>query len=286
MNFNKPRSWPHPVLSPLNDDIAPNLFDFNLDVSIGYPNWLFKVDALYGDATIKANVQLKKAEYVLHLECKRTYFRQVFSSLNPSFTATVPGDCLFGWVEASFMIVTKDDIDGYHHPHQHLDYQNTKFAVGIGEPLAVAVSKGFDAFLESDPIFKISSIINIKKGEEDLRVMSVKCEGQRIRIFLPPNEYKSYQDLRTDKTTTTFLVTSVLLPSLLRALQYIKSMDSAELSEFKADHNWCRCLLTRLEAMNIDVLSDPDGEVCFDAAQRLLREPLRRSLESLEELFK
>ena len=28
MIFNRSRSWPHPVVSPLSDDVTPNGFDF------------------------------------------------------------------------------------------------------------------------------------------------------------------------------------------------------------------------------------------------------------------
>ena len=56
--------------------------------------------------------------------------------------------------------------------------------------------------------------------------------------------------------------------------------------DFKANHRWSRCVLGRLDRTGLDV-TKPHSEhgICLEAAQLLLREPLRRSLEDLTGLF-
>jgi hypothetical protein len=285
MNFSHARSWPHPVVSPLTDDVAPNSFDFQLDVLPGDRRWLLGVQVIFEDATLSSHVAAGKAAYVLHVECKRTYFRKAFRSENANFEVEIPEDSLFGLVEVSLLIVAIADLKEYRHPGQHLDYRNASFEVSIAQPLAVAPSKRFEAFLEADPILKLASILDIKKGEDGLRVMKVNCEGDRIVVILPPSDYVRYRDLRADPAIRGLLASTVVLPAVLEALHYLRNPE-LDIQDFKENHKWSRSVLRRLEVSGHDFMNTQSGsEACLEAAQALLREPLRRGLEDLKELF-
>ena len=285
MNFNRARSWPHPVVSPLCDDVAPNGFDFRLDVLPEHQRWILGIEATDDDATLHQCVRSGKARYLLHVECKRTYYRGASMSDGPRFEMLISGDLLFGLVEVSLLVVATKGLKAYRHPGQHADYRDSTFDISIGEPLAVAASKSFDAFLEADPILRLSSILDIKRGDGDLRAMKVNCESDRIIVILPPGEFERYRELRAGPQIRGLLATTVVLPALLNAFYYLRSPD-LNVEEFKADHRWSRCVLSRLERMEIDIIN-PHAEsgVCLEAAQALLREPLRRSLEDLSRLF-
>src|ERR1041385_8291163 len=198
MNFNRPRSLPHPVLSPMSDDVIPNHFDFRLDVLPEHKRWILDIEASDEDATLARKIQTEKARYLVHVECKRTYFRAAHSSNTSRFDIEIPGDALFGAAEVSLLVVATQDLNDYRHPNQHGDYRDGAFNISIGEPLAVAVSKSFDAFLEYDPILKLSSIINIMRDTEGEKRMKVNCRGNRIVIILPSAEYDRYADLRAE----------------------------------------------------------------------------------------
>lgn len=285
MNFNRARSWPHPVVSPLCDDVTPNGFDFRLDVLPEHQRWILGIEATDDDATLHHYVRGGKAGYLLHVECKRTYFRGALVSDKPRFEMPIGGDLLFGIVEVSLLLVATKDLKAYRHPGQHADYRDSTFDISIGEPLAVAASKSFDAFLEADPILRLSSILDIKRGDDDVRVMKVNCEGDRIIVVLPPREFERYRELRAGPQIRGLLATTVVLPALLDAFYYLRNPD-LDVNEFKENHRWCRCVLSRLERMEIDI-TNPNAHsgVCLEAAQMLLREPLRRSLENLSGLF-
>lgn len=285
MNFNRGRSWPHPVVSPLTDDVTPGDFDFRLDVLPEHQRWILGVEATEDDTTLCQHVHAGSARYVLHVECKRTYFRGTLMSEKPRFEMPIAGDLLFGLVEVSLLLVATKDLDAYRHPAQHPDYRDSTFSIGIGEPLGVAASKTFDAFLEADPILRLSSILDIKRGDGDVRVMQVNCFGDRIVVELPAGEFDLYREMRADPAIRGLLATTVVLPALLDAFFFLRTPD-LDLDEFKADHRWSRCVLNRLERMEIELTNPQTGsDVCLEAAQALLREPLRRSLEDLSGLF-
>ena len=284
MNFSRSRSWPHPVVSPLSDDVTPNGFDFRLDVLPEHQRWILGIEASDDDGTLSYYVHDGSAHYLLHVECKRTYFRRTLKSNKPRFEMSIEGDSLFGLVEVSLLLVATKDVEAYRHPGQHADYRESAFDISIGEPLAVAPTKSFDAFLEADPILRLSSILDIRRDDE-LRVMKVNCLDNRIVVELPTSEFNRYRELRADPAIRGLLATTVVLPALLDAFFYLRT-PGLDLDEFKADHRWSRVVLNRLDRIGIDI-TNPDAEsgVCLEAAQALLREPLRRSLEDLSGLF-
>ncbi len=283
MIFDRARSWPHPVLSPLTDDIEATEFDFDFDVWPDYPNWRLKIEARNEDPTLQKYLSSGAASYFLHIECRRTHFRKVFGEKQSNFELTISGDQLFGTVEASFLIVATTDIEAYAHPRQHTDYQNSTFDIAAGEPLAIALTKRFEAPLEADPILKLSSILDIRRGREGLAFMEVNCEDERIVLELPQDEYDRYRNLRADPSLRGLLASTVILPGLLQSFYYLRD-PALDLDEFRADHRWSRRVLGRLEEMGIDILAG-NGSVCLEAAQRLLRGPLRRSLHDLAIIF-
>jgi hypothetical protein len=281
-----PRSWPHPVLSPLSDDILSAHFDFKLTISVDYDRWRLAVSADMEDETILNLIQTGEAIYLLHIECRRTFYREAFVSKVPQWETLIDGPQLFGSVEASMMVIASADVDAYSHPNQHSDYQKASFSVAIGEPVAVAETQVFDAFNEPDVLRNLNSIITIRKGKEELQVMEVICEEERIVAVLPPVEYVRYCGLRDGKTMAGVLANSVVLPTLQHGLHYLLALDELTLSEFKANHRWARLVLLRLEGLRINIFEDGgDGAGCLRGAQELLRAPLRRSLEDLYNLL-
>ena len=77
------------------------------------------------DATLHQCVRSGKARYLLHVECKRTYYRGASMSDGPRFEMLVSGDLLFGLVEVSLLVVATKDLKAYRHPGQHTDYRDT-----------------------------------------------------------------------------------------------------------------------------------------------------------------
>jgi hypothetical protein len=287
MIFQQSRTWSHAVISPLTDDIMPNVFDFNLDVWPDHPNWRLKVEAKHEDESIQQLIAARKACYLLHVECRRTHFRTAFKSAEKSFEVSISGDQLFGLVEASFLVIAIHDLDAYRHEGQHKDYHNTTFQISIGEPLAVAISKNFEAPLEADPILKLSSIIDIRKGGEEVHYMKVNCHGERIILELPVHEFEGYRSLRADPNLRGLLASTVIFPGLLQSLHYLHDLESTELADFNANHRWSRRVLSRLDAMGINISGgDEGGAICMQAVQQLLRGPLRRSMDDLATLFR
>jgi hypothetical protein len=77
------RSFPHPVLSPLSDDVTPSGFALALSHTADADRYYFDVKFDHQNETIAQLVRDARAEYVVHLECKRNFFREIFPLAEP-----------------------------------------------------------------------------------------------------------------------------------------------------------------------------------------------------------
>ena len=174
----------------------------------------------------------------------------------------------------------------YRHPGQHSDFGNTDFAIAVGEPLAVAISKTFKAYLDLDPILKLSSIIDIKKGDDGTEVMEVQCEADRILVTLPPSDFERYKLLRSGPAVRGLLANTVVLPALLQSFNYLRALEPEEFQRFENEHRWTRSVIPRLEQMSIDLRAGrATDDVSLRASQKLLHGPLARSLADVQNLI-
>ncbi len=149
-----------------------------------------------------------------------------------------------------------------------------------GDFLAIARHVEFDAFLDLDPIRKISSILDIRKAtERETGSAQIDFSGDRIEIELSQEDFRYYIELRADPTVRGLLANGVVFPAILQAINYLFQLKPDELEEAKAQQRWCRCLVARLEKDGVALDAGP--EKVFRAAQELLKEPIRRGLADL-----
>jgi len=223
--------------------------------------------------------------YALHVECPGTFYRQMFCSDSRESSFEVPATRIVGKVETVLLLVAAKDINDYKHPGQHEDYGNSVFHISQGEPLAVSETVTFEAFLDADPVLELPSIFDIKKGGDTTRLVDAKFEADRIVLELPPDDFDRYRAMRSHSTIRDLVASAVLLPALIQALHYLRALSSEELEDFKANHRWSRIISRRLDKLGVDLEEGADGAVCLEAAQKLLRGPLRRALDNIEVLF-
>ncbi len=277
------RALPHPVLTPLSDDVDPNVFSFNCgqgDITCDMSRWLIVGRIEHDNDTISHYVNQHRAGYGIHAECPRTFFRKWYPQTGPEISLEIPADAIAGRVELSAFCVAVSDISKYRIHGQHSDYGSSDFAINTGDILAYAETIEFDAYLDIDPIRKISSILDIKRSpDRDSGPVLIDFDGQRIELELSKKDYQVYIDLRSDPGNKGLLASNVVFPAILQALNFIQNLNEQELENAKNDMRWCRSLVAKLEGAGLSLHAG--DEQLFKAAQEILREPVRRGLGDL-----
>jgi len=280
---NRRRSLPHPVLTPLTDDVEPNIFSFNCgqgDITSDLSRWRIIGRIEHDNETIAEHVERHRASYGIHVECPRTFFRKWFPQSSAEVSFEIPADAIAGRVELSAFCLATSDIKKYRIKGQHRDYSSTDFTINAGDVLAYAETIEFDAFLDVDPIRKISSILDIKRSDDrDSGPALIDFNGQRIEVELSKIDYAVYIDLRSDPGNKGLLASNVVFPAILQTLNFTGRLTEEELENLKNDTRWCRSLIAKLQGANLDVQGTQ--EEVFKTAQLILREPVRRGLGDL-----
>jgi hypothetical protein len=273
------RSFPHPVLAPFRDDVSPNDFSLRVRVSPDADNFYVEAHFAYSNPTLIGLVRDGKAIHSVHLECKRNFYREIFSSKEPIQRSTIKASELVGRVEISGFIRAQLPIDGYGISGAHADYGDTKFQIRSGDILAVCPTQYFDAFVDYDPLRSISSILTIRRSEKaDEGPITLETNDDKIVATLSQKDYDRYTNLKADPALGPLLANQVVVPVLLEAVHEIRD-DSDEEFEEGMTKRWYRSVYKKLTDLGMDLRTKKYP--ALEALQVLLKLPLRRSLEGL-----
>jgi hypothetical protein len=273
------RSFPHPVLAPFRDDVTPNEFGFAVTVSSDADNFYIDARFEYGNPDLIALVAKDKAVHAVHLECKRNFYREMFTFKTTSGRITLPASELVGRVEASGFIKAQVPIAAYQVVGSHADYGDARFEIRPGDILAVSNTHVFDAYVDYDPLRRLSSILNIVRSPDlEEGAMKVDTSGDRIVVTLSQMDYARYTDLKADPKLGPLLSNQVVVPALLQAVNEIRETKEEDL-DLEMTKRWFRSVFKKLEDLGIKIRSSDTSVI--EAVQSVLRMPLRRSLEGL-----
>ncbi len=273
------RSFPHPVLAPFRDDVMPNRFSLVLTVKPDVDNYYIEARFDYDNPTLSQFVEAGSAIHVLHLECRRNFYRTIFISPKKIQNLTIPASELVGRVEVTGFIKAQSALTGYQIQGAHQDYGNTAFAIQPGDILAVAESQTFDAFTDYDPLRRISSILTIRRSDDlDEGEMKLDTTGDLIVATLSQKDFDRYTELKADPKLGPLLANQVVVPALLEAVHEIGNTHDDDF-EIEMHKRWFRSIYKKLEDIGIKIR--PPQTPPIEAVQALLKLPLRRSLEGL-----
>jgi hypothetical protein len=276
-------SFPHPVLAPFRDDVSPNDFRLKLDISSDTENWYLSVKFEYSNPTLEGLITSGKVTHSIHVECRRNFYRELFSFSEPAKQLVIKANELVGRVEVSGFICAHESMEEYTIEGAHPDYGNAKFQIRVGDILAVDRTQQFEAYVDYDPLKNIASILTIRRDQDrEDGPMLVDTNGDIIIATLAQNDYDKYIDLKGDPLFVPLLVNQVVVPVLLEAVHEIKDVIDEEFEESMAARRWYRSVYKKLFDSEVDLRKQ--DKTALDALQTLLQLPLRRSLHSLMQI--
>ena len=219
------------------------------------------------------------AGYALHVESPVTSYRRLFEFNDAPFHLTLAADEVRFSLQVTPFVVAKAAIEGYTSDDFHEAYEGQVFSFARGHILAVDQTTEF-LLQAHDERETLPSIVRVEPlgreaGEAALRV---DCGSDYIVARLPQGMYDAYRRYAKGVYSATFL-SCVVQPALTAALEKLQSgLRAGE----EPRTRWQRVLMHLLEEEKIDVAAK-DAEP-LAVAQRLLRDPLNRAVQELEDL--
>lgn len=277
----KYKLYPYPVLWNKNDDYKmPSEFSAEIKTEENFKNTKLEIKFFLKDKEIEKLIRENKAEYVVHIEGTRTYFRDFISTRETEITYDLKDRDILGKLEINFFILAKQDIRGYRNDNFNEDYSSEAFNLKKGNIIAIADGYRFDIEKNDDELGKISSIFSIcKKETVEQTGMTVDMSYEKIRIGLNITDYVNYSQLSQNPNKVDSVNSIIIFPALIYIFEQLKKdFTETDYTEYK----WFRALENIFkkngQELNKELL---ENEISIDLAQRVLNYPIERAFNSL-----
>ena len=277
----KDKLYPYPVLWNKNDDYKmPSEFSAEIKTEENFKNTKLKIKFFLKDKEIEKLIRENKAEYVVHIEGTRTYFRDFISTRETEITYDLKDRDILGKLEINFFILAKQDIRGYRNDNFNEDYSSEAFNLKKGNIIAIADGYRFDIEKNDDELGKISSIFSIcKKETVEQTGMTVDMSYEKIRIGLNITDYVNYSQLSQNPNKVDSVNSIIIFPALIYIFEQLKKdFTETDYTEYK----WFRALENIFkkngQELNKELL---ENEISIDLAQRVLNYPIERAFNAL-----
>ena len=282
MKITTDRPFTYPVLSEGRDDYKTCKFnaEFQHKQTITALNldFEFKTDC----EEINRLIANDKAEYLIHLECPTTFFRKTLSTAAPNISTRISLSRIKKNLEMVALIVAKRNFKNFFCADWNEDFEGLNFDFEKGNVLAYKVLQTL-WLPENSDFGKNESIFSLcKKLVEDDRPFEVNLDGDKIKIFLGENDFKTFTRYAEKNDMQPILNAMVIFPTLVYIFdelrEDIQMYDSAE---------WfiSLCEAYRKRGLNfISEITDSDKK-SIELSQEVMELPITNALKNLSAIY-
>ena len=218
------RLYTYPILSEEKDDYLNSKFEVQMKQYMSSVNSIkleFKIEMDNND--LKKLIRDGKAEYVIHLECSSTTFREVLKSSSNEIKYEIPISRINGKLEVvAFIVSTKEIVDFYSNDWNE-DFEGLKFKIPKAGILAyenlplINITKGFEEFTDSSSIFSV-----YKRLTDEDKPMEVNLDSDKIKIGLGSNEYEVFAKFQENNNLLPIFHSMLILPAFVFVFEELK----------------------------------------------------------------
>jgi hypothetical protein len=273
-------SLPHPVLG-VSDDVEGE-YRVNFTVQLSKEEIILRTEHLLSNPTLEQMLRDGRAAYCVEVNCMKTFFRKTFSSNETPQEIRIPSDELRDKVECEFYMATRDDIRRYAIKGANSDYAGSEFYVTKGDVLASGGRTFFIAEKDWEAYRAVSSFMVVVEDEErEEGPIKIDLSSDKIVIYMSGNDHKRYHRVRKSENCEAIFHSSLVLPVLIYALSQMK-----EGSDSYSGRKWYDMLEYRRNTDNdLKRYNWDDPTMMPEIAQKILDDPLNRTLSSVEAIF-
>jgi hypothetical protein len=274
-------SLPHPVLG-LSDDVE-GAYDVKLNVQLGREEIVLNLEHLLKNNSIKSLIEQKKAIFCVEINCPKTFYRNTYLNGLESQEIKIPSHLLRDKVECDFFITACVNISDYSIAESNSDYDGVLFYIENGDVLATGGHTSFLAEKEWQAYKAVSNFMEIIQDQDrEEGPIKIDLSSEKIVIHMPKNDYARYNKIRKAPDFEATFHASLVLPTLIYALTQMVGQHRETYSGFK----WFDILdYRKSNDENLKHLNWSDPTVIPELAQRLVENPLKRSMESIENIL-
>jgi hypothetical protein len=270
MKYNN-RLYPHPVLG-IMDDIN-GIFSCTLSVESDKELIILKPAFNLDNHDLEELIKNGNAKFCIHVYCRGTMFRESYEIKDVvSGEININSSDLNGETEVDFLICSNNEMPDYRNSYANRLYGQNKFQIEKGDILAYGGKGKFFANKSPEQLKAVSSIMKIKKGNFKNGPFYNEYSDKFITVCLSESDYCLYYEFKENKKFINILHASIVIPSLLEAIYFVKESDAGS-KEFE-ESEWFKIISSNLNSIK--------GNTVLEKIQEMLDLPLNREFLSLE----
>lgn len=271
-------SYPHPVLGNDDDVSVGTTETIDLACTIRDESVTLEIEGLRTkNPIIDKLVEDRLAEWVVRIQCARTYFRSMTTTQDSAATITIDGRELDGAVAVDISLCAVAAIPGYQPDGVHGDYGDQKFDLMVGDLVVLGGRFTFTVDKEFDPLrASVRSLMTVSEGDHDVGAFRVDLDDDLILVSLSKHDWAAWNE--TKDHAPEILHACLVVPVLLHCIPKV--------GEY-AGRRWADrmdVLLERAAAGNAALNNDLSKAQALLAGPKALG-PMGRGLASLQWLI-
>lgn len=274
--------FPYPVLSSFSDDYINSGFISEIIPVRDMKDIVFKMNVLLDNDKLEKMIKEGKAEYVFHIECSQTSYREILKSSSEENIKRIPERKLNGRVTICSFIVAKEDLYDYTNICFNDDYENMTFNIEKGSILAIANQFNIDITKETEELSKVPSIFSVlRRDVDDDLGMQIEINSDKIKLWLCNQEFYHYKNVANIDAYQPLLHSALVLPALIYVFETLKHCGTEEYEQFR----WYKAIEKTLKKYDIEFnLELLENSHSYEIAQKLLALPIGRGLLSINKI--
>lgn len=281
------RLFTYPVLSDEKDDYMESIF------SVGYEQTMQGVNSLKLTFDIAMNChELEmliingQAEYVIHLECSTTAYREVLRSVSKRIEHVIPIRRINGSFDAVAFVVLKKNVTDFSCTDWVDDYSEITFNLFVGSILAyqnlpsLDITKDYEEFTNAGSIFSI-----YKRITEADRPAEINLDSSKIRIGLGSRDYDVYAVYSAKTELQAVFHSMLILPALVYVFEELRQEGGEETYHNK---EWFLALEKSYSKRGIVFMEEilNTEKTSYQLAQEAMELPLSKALNQIPVFYK
>ena len=278
----KDRLTPYPILDNKGDDYIDSSFDVDYDVKTQFTEVKGKLKFKLNNADIQDLVDNGRAEFIAHIECPSTCYRQIEATFGDEIELRIDANKLAKTIEIRTFVVLKKDISSFKSSKFHPDYERQSFNLLHNQIIAIGTSMDFTIDKDDIDLDELPSVIQIKKlSDKNKGSLTVNTDSdEKILIGLHEEIYELYARLgKTTYRESSFSL--VLMPAMIIILQ---RMCNGREDDDMISRHWFKVINSKLEANGIRLENiSSDNDTLLKVCQDFFADSLNRSFKELDQ---
>ena len=285
MNINN-RLFAYPVLSEEKNDYNQSVFNVNYEQTMQGVNSLklsFKIEMTCQD--LEKMILNGQAEYVIHLECTTTAYREVLYSVSNYIEHEIPIGRVNGRLEAVAFIILKKRVTNFYSEDWVEDFNGVTFDLLQGSILAyknlesLLLTKDYEEFSNANSIFTV-----YKRITDDDKPAEISLDSSKIRIGLGTRDYDTYARYSVKTELQAIFNSMLILPALVYVFEELKQENGEELYRNK---EWFLALEKSYAKRGISLMDEVlnSDKESYQLAQEAMELPISKALNQIPAFF-